>query len=239
MTNLLLYIFALLIFLYLIYETYRDGGFKEAVKFTFIFATLFVSIRYFLVQPFLVDGPSMSPTFETGHYLLVEKLSYIFGEPQRGDVVVFDEPERGLELGGQKKICYIGNPFYDETASNDSWTANDCLWKSSRYLIKRAVGLPGEKVVIINGATTIYNSENPNGILLDEGYVVNTDPRSAEVVLGENEYFVMGDNRQNSLDSRYFGAVKKELIVGRPLARLVPLSLLNIYPGDHREDFDK
>jgi signal peptidase I len=239
MTNLLLYILALFIFLYLIYETYRDGGIWEAFKFTVIFATLFIGIRYFLVQPFLVDGPSMSPTYETGHYLLVEKLSYILGEPHRGDVVVFDEPEKGLELGGQKKICYISNFWYDENLNPDSWYGQKCLWQSSRYLIKRAIGLPGEKVVIINGATTIYNKENPNGILLDERYVVHADPRSVELSLGEDEYFVMGDNRQNSLDSRYFGIVKKELIVGRPLLRLVPLSLLGIYPGDHRDAFSK
>ncbi len=229
MINLLLYILALFIFLYLIYETYRDGGFYEAVKFAFIFVTLFVSIRYFLVQPFLVDGPSMSPTFETGHYLLVEKLSYIIGEPHRGDVVVFDEPEKGLELGGQTKTCYIHN----------FWTGTGCLWESSRYLIKRAVGLPGEKIVIINGATTVYNKENPNGILLDEKYVLNTNPRGVEINLGPDEYFVMGDNRANSLDGRYFGPVKKDLIVGRPLIRLVPLSLLGIYPGNHRSDFVK
>jgi signal peptidase I len=239
MTNLFLYILALFIFVYLIYETYRDGGVWEAVKFTFIFATLFVSIRYFLVQPFLVDGPSMSPTYETGHYLLVEKLSYILNEPKRGDVMVFDEPERGLELGGQKKICYLSNFFYDKNADTDSWRGKTCLWNSSRYLIKRAIGLPGEKVIVINGVTTIYNNENPNGIMLDEKYVENTDPRSAEITLGENEYFVMGDNRQNSLDSRYFGVVKRELIVGRPVLRLVPLSMLGIYPGDHKDLFSK
>jgi len=229
MTNLLLYGLAIFIFLYLIYESYRDGGFIEAIKFTIIFSFLFVSIRYFLIQPFLVDGPSMSPTFETGNYLLVEKLSYILGEPKRGDVVIFDEPEKGLDLSGQKKLCYIKNFL-----TNDE---DDCLWSSKRYLVKRLIGLPGDKVVVLNGVTTIYNIENPEGKLLDEKYVIHENPLSSEETLGENEYYVMGDNRSNSLDSRYFGIVKKELIVGRPLLRLIPLA--DIYPGDYRDYFNQ
>jgi signal peptidase I len=223
MTNLLLYGLAIFIFIYLIYESYRDGGFIEAIKFTIIFSFLFVSIRYFLIQPFLVDGPSMSPTFETGNYLLVEKLSYILGEPKRGDVVIFDEPERGLDLSGQKKICYISN-FLTKDES-------DCLWSSKRYLVKRLIGLPGDKVVVLNGVTTIYNTENPNGKLLDEKYVIHSDPRSAEITLGSDEYFVMGDNRAGSSDSRIWGPIHKDALVGTPLIRLLPIKSIDFAPG--------
>jgi signal peptidase I len=177
----------------------------------------------------------MSPTFETGHYLLVERLSFSLSEPKRGEVVVFDIPDKGLKASGHEKTCYIKNEggsrfnkFLDNFASD-----KDCFWKSSRYLIKRLVGLPGDKVVVLNGVTTIYNSQNPNGFILNEKYVENENINvSSSVNLGPDEYFVMGDNRQNSSDGRYWGYVPRENLLGRPLVRLFPPSLFGFYPGD-------
>ncbi len=97
-----------------------------------------------------------------------------------------------------------------------------------KFFIKRVIGLPGEEVQISNGEVTIINSEYPKGLKLNEPYIVYTKSDTSTYVLGEEEYFVMGDNRAGSSDSRYWGAVPEENIVGRPIIRAWPLSL---WPG--------
>jgi signal peptidase I len=216
MYSYLWYLIVLVILFYLIYDTYRDGGFKETLKFVVIFGFLFIVIRTFLVQPFMVDGPSMSPTFETGHYLLVNKLPNYFDTPKRLDVVIFDIPD----TEPQYHTCLIPN-----------LVSNSCLVTSKRYLIKRVIGLPGEKVSVMNGVTTIYNKENPNGFILDESFVKHISYISDERTLKEDEYYVMGDNRANSSDSRYFGPVTFNKIVGSPLLRLWPIQYIGLKPG--------
>jgi signal peptidase I len=209
------YIIALCIFLYLVYDAFKEGGLSEAVKFIIVFGGLFLIIRFFLVQPFLVDGQSMFPTFDTNHYLLVDKFTYKFlHEPKRGDVVVFDIPD-------QK------NTFHTCLLK----LGNTCLFETNRYLIKRIIGLPGEKVVITNGVVTIYNQENPNGFILEEKEIVYNSDKSDERTLGSNEYYVMGDNRANSSDSRFWGALPFENIVGKPVLRLTPITKIGLFPG--------
>lgn len=216
MYNYFWYILVMGTLIYLIYDTYRDGGLKETLKFILIFGILFFTIRTFLIQPFMVDGPSMSPTFETGNYLLVNKLSNFFETPKRLDIIVFDIPD----TEAQYHTCLIPNII-----------SNTCLVNSKRYLIKRVVGLPGEKVSIVNGVATIYNKENPEGFILEESFVKHISYIKDEKTLGDNEYYVMGDNRTNSSDSRYFGPVTFDKIVGEPLVRLWPLNLIGFYPG--------
>ena len=213
--NIIWYIFALCIFLYLIYDSYKEGGLKEALKFTIIFVAFFVIIRAFFVQPFLVEGPSMEPTFHTGNYLLVDKFSYKFlGNPKRGDVIVFDIPDAKNEF----HTCLL--PLF-----------GSCYFETNRYLIKRIVGLPGEKVTILGGVVTIFNTDNPNGLILDDKEIQFKSEMSDERQLGPDEYYVMGDNRANSSDSRYWGALPKGNIVGRPLLRLTPLNQIGVWPG--------
>jgi signal peptidase I len=213
--NILWYVVALCIFLYLIYDSFKEGGLKEAVKFTVVFGFLFLSIRAFLVQPFLVEGPSMLPTFQSGNYLLVDKFSYQFlKNPERGDVVVFDIPDPKHSF----HTCLL--PLF-----------GSCYFETNRYLIKRIIGLPGEKVTILGGVVTIYNQENLNGLILDEKEIEFKSEMSDERTLGENEYYVMGDNRANSSDSRFWGPLPLENIVGKPILRLTPISGIGIWPG--------
>ncbi len=213
--NILWYVVALCIFIYLIYDSYKEGGIREAVKFTAIFAILFLSIRAFLVQPFLVEGPSMQPTFQSGNYLLVDKFSYQFlNDPARGDVIVFDIPDPKHSF----HTCLL--PLF-----------GSCYFETNRYLIKRVIGLPGEKVTILGGVVTIYNKENPAGLILDDKEIEFKSEMSDERTLGENEYYVMGDNRANSSDSRVWGPLPKENIVGRPFLRLTPISKIGFWPG--------
>lgn len=105
---------------------------------------------------------------------------------------------------------------------------------NSRYLIKRIVGLPGEKITVDGPETIITNNEHPDGFALNETYVQNIDTRTKKIVtLQDDEYFVMGDNRPTSLDSRssQVGPITRDQIVGRTLIRLYPFTQIDIFPG--------
>lgn len=108
---------------------------------------------------------------------------------------------------------------------------------TSKYFIKRVIGLPGETIEIRNGVVTIFNKENPDGLTLTEPYIDDQNQKSDNLIvsLGSDEYFVLGDNRLNSLDSRAWGVVPEKLIVGRPLMRLLPISRLQFLPGNYAQ----
>lgn len=158
----------------------------------------------FIIQPFIVDGASMLATFHDKEFLLVDKISYLLHPATRGDVVIFK--------------------LYEGTGSE----------YAGRYLIKRVIGLPGERVVVKNGATTVYNNANKDGFIVDEPYVTFKDPqRTADITLGTNQYFVMGDNRSVSYDSRFWGALPSSQLRGRALVRLLPFGVFSVYPGSY------
>ncbi len=100
----------------------------------------------------------------------------------------------------------------------------------SQFFIKRVIGLPGETVTIDGSKITITDTSG-NKINLEEPYVKNTSFNDEEYLVGEGEYFVMGDNRSASSDSRSWGNLKKEFIVGQPFVRLFPVSTLDLMPG--------
>ena len=139
----------------------------------------------------------MDPNFATGQFLIVDRLSYRFESPSRGDVIVFQYPN---------------NP--------------------KTYYIKRIIGLPGESLSISNGIISIKQSSTTT--VINEPYIENIH-RSYEnlnISLGPTEYFVMGDNRAESSDSRVWGPLEKHFIVGRPIIRLFPINKLSILPGE-------
>jgi signal peptidase I len=107
---------------------------------------------------------------------------------------------------------------------------------TSKDFIKRVIGLPNETVVIKDGSVYIKNQENPEGFLLDEEYVKL--PKSENLVkeLGKDEYFVMGDNRAGSFDSRYWGPLPKKDVIGRPIIRLLPVDKIGFYPGKKQNE---
>ena len=147
-------------------------------------------IRFFLIQPFYVSGPSMEPNFHNNEYIIVDQVTYRFRAPHRGDVIVFKWPQN------------IAVSF-----------------------IKRVIALPGETIEVREGRVFIYNEKNPSGVLLDEPYLRSvTTPNDVKKTLGRNEYFVMGDNRHNSSDSRSWGAVGRHLVVGKVWVVIYPFA---------------
>lgn len=137
-----------------------------------------------------VHGRSMEPTFVEGQRLIISRVNYMVGNPQRGDVLVFNSPQ---------------------SDSDDP------------SLIKRVVGLPGELVEIRDQEVYI------NGERLDEPYIkepCTRQCRDRQWQLADDEYFVMGDNRNVSNDSRAFGPIKHSAIIGEALFRYWPLNAI-------------
>lgn len=185
-------------------NTEGSNFFVEVFKFAFLAFLIVVPFRLYIAQPFIVSGASMSPTFETGEYLIVDQVSYKFEKPHRGDVVIFRFPN-----------------------------------EPSKFFIKRIIGLPGEVVELANGTTKIIPPDSSEEIVLDEEYLVTdkTDDHLS-ITLSPDEYFVMGDNRSKSSDSRDWGPVPEENIVGRALVRLLPLQTISLFPGSYSYSYD-
>ncbi len=102
---------------------------------------------------------------------------------------------------------------------------------TNKFFIKRLIGFPGDTVDIKNGLVTIYNEQNKEGIKLNEPYVVYKKDEKFSRKLGSDEYFVMGDNRAGSSDSREWGTLPKKYIIGTPVLRLLPLNKIGLWPG--------
>lgn len=173
---------------------------KEILTFIVLAVLIVVPIRVFVAQPFVVEGASMHPTFETGDYLIIDQLTYRFENPKRGDVIVFRYPN-----------------------------------KPSIFYIKRIIGLPGETVHIERGIATITRTDSTS-LTLEEPYVVAEDATYDQTTtLGPDQFFVMGDNRPRSSDSRVWGPLPREDIMGRAFFRLLPPGKIGFLPGSYAQ----
>jgi signal peptidase I len=106
----------------------------------------------------------------------------------------------------------------------------------STFFIKRLIGFPGETVEIKNGVVSIDTGSTRKGggvIQLNEPYVVYSKVEDFSIKLGDDQYFVMGDNRAGSYDSRMWGTLPKKYIIGTPILRLLPLNEIGVWPGSY------
>jgi signal peptidase I len=181
----------------------------EVVETLVLTLLIYLVIHNFVAQPFEVQQSSMVPTIVDGEYILIDKLTTRFDGYHYGDVVVFNPPSgSGLSTDGI--------PF-----------------------IKRIIGMPGDTVTLENGRVFITRPGQAP-VRIEEPYVVTEAdgstaptlcPREAcpqEWIVGEGEYFVMGDNRPSSQDSRVFGPIGEDLILGRAWLRYFPLDRIGL-----------
>jgi signal peptidase I len=155
-------------------------------RFFFLFLLGIFIIRFFIFSSGAVNGPSMEPTFIDEDMFFVNRIEYLFHSPKRFDVVQFIEPQ------------------------------------AKRLILKRVIGLPGETIVIRHGkvflrrsGSTEENEINESEYLSDSVFTALA-PRSIDTVFSvpENSYFLLGDNRPRSIDSRHFGSVHRDQIIG-------------------------
>ena len=162
---------------------------REVLEVAVITLLLFICVRG-VIQNYQVQGPSMQPTLQNHEYILVDKATYLFGSPQRGDVIVFKWPK-----------------------------------DTSEDFVKRIIGVPGDTVrVNASGQVTV------DGTAINEPYVNDlANPYVPNTwVLGPNQYFVLGDNRGDSSDSRDWGLVPRSDIIGRAELVYWPLDEVHI-----------
>ena len=199
-------------------EEYGFGGvIWEIVKVVIMVIVIIVPLRVFLIQPFFVQGASMEPNFEDKEYLIINELGY-----KKTDV--------GMNLNDKNLNFFTVNSFR-ELQRGDVVVFR--YPKDPRvFYIKRVIGLPGEKVEIAKDQVKIYNSENPTGFVLDESAYLSPSVETSggeTVTLSDSQYFVMGDNRDRSSDSRSWGPVPKDDIMGRVILRAWPFSRAKLF----------
>ena len=180
---------------------------REGAVIVVVAVLVAVLLRAFVVQTFYIPSGSMEPTLQIGDRILVNKLSYHLHGVDRGDIVVFSRPP-----------------------------AENCGGPEVNDLVKRVIGLPGDLISLSGGYVYV------DGKRLDESWLpaqeqgeTRPGPSGTSYSLNhayripDNEYFVMGDNRNDSCDSRYWGPITRSLIVGKVEVRVWPISAVHIF----------
>ncbi len=192
----------------------HQSGWRELFSTVSILVTALLVALFiiaFVFRSYQVDGPSMENTLQNADKLIIWKVPRSWARvtghdyiPARGDIIVFSE--NGLSQFGQ-----------DDT----------------KQLIKRVIGLPGDRVVVRDGKYTVYNHVHPNGFdpdtTLPYGKNIPSTPGNIDVTLGKHQLFVSGDNRPDSLDSRSFGPINASQVIGKLVMRVFPIGAAKVF----------
>lgn len=185
------------------------GSLIELVVIVAVALGVALGIQAFLVKPFRIPSESMVPTLEVGQRVLVNRVGEHFGDPERGDVMVFKPPK-----GADDNMCGVSHPAEQPCPRSTPE-------KSDTNFIKRVVGLPGERLAVKRGRVYI------DGKLQKEPFI-QPDAQCAlcnmpdEIVIPKGQYYMMGDNRGASADSREWGPVPKDNMIGNAFATYWP-----------------
>jgi signal peptidase I len=185
----------------------------EGLKTIALSAVLALGIRTFVAEARYIPSGSMLPTLQINDKLIVDKVSYRFNDPQRGDIVVFMPPD-------QASICLGYNPpSQRDQAPTAGGSPQAQEVKPKDAFIKRVIGLPGDRIEVKQGR--VYVNDEP----LQEKYIDDAPQyQLPQVTVPQNSYMVLGDNRNNSCDSHYWGFVPRQNIIGRAIVRFWPLN---------------
>lgn len=193
------------------------AGLKEAIETAVFVIVMVILIRFFIGEIRWIPSGSMKPTLIEGDRIFVEKVSRFFEKPKRGDIMVFYPPFETLPKTPVKVFERLTGFFCKDVA-----------------YIKRVIGMPGDKILIkpdADGKYAVY----VNNKKLDEPYIMDAYdyiPCNAQMYCGpftvpEGEYFMMGDNRGNSQDSRFWGFLPEKRFIGRAVFLFWPFNRLH------------
>jgi signal peptidase I len=199
-------------------ESRREGGRSSLVELVLIVAAalgLALAIQAFLVKPYRIPSESMEPTLDVGQRVLVNRVNYRFGEPSRGDVVVFHPP-----AGAEGNRCGIVRP-------GDQPCPRPTRERSDLNFIKRVVAVSGDTLAIRDGRAVV------NGRLQKESYArpcAGSGECSfpTQIKIPPGHFFMMGDNRGQSDDSRFWGPVPEKWIIGEAFFTYWPVDRVGI-----------
>lgn len=199
-----------------------ENPWVEALKTIVLSGVLAFGIRSFVAEARYIPSGSMLPTLEINDRLIIDKVTYRFQDPQRGDIVVFMPPETA-------SICFgdIQSPPLQRSEKPSSTPdAQQNNPKLKDAFIKRVIGLPGDTVEVKN--RQVYVNKQP----LREKYIDDApEYEFGPVTVPAGKYLVLGDNRNNSCDGHYWGFVPRENIIGKAVVRFWPLNRVGeLYP---------
>jgi signal peptidase I len=179
-----------------------SGSLVELVTIVAVALGLALGIQAFLVKPFRIPSESMVPTLEVGQRVLVDRVSFRFGEPERGDIVVFKPPD-----GADSNACGVP-PRSDRACPRPTSDQSDTNF------IKRVVAVGGDRLKIVGGSVYIdgERQREPYARLDSECGICNLE---REIRIPDGYYFMMGDNRGESADSREWGPIPKDWMIGQ------------------------
>jgi len=189
------------------------GLLLEMVKVFLLAVVIIIPVRVFLFQPFFVQGSSMEPNFEDGQYLVISEFGY---------------KQTSFDMTG--RFRFTVDPF--KVINRQDVIVFRYPKNPEQFFIKRVIGLSGEAVEIRRGKVIIYNRVHPDGFVLDESSYLALGTLTqdmAKTVIHDDEYYVMGDNRMFSYDSRAFGPLNKDQVIGRVLLRAWPMDRFSLY----------